>query len=226
MNLPALLATAFGLGLVHSFDVDHLCAVSSFASHTSRTRDAVRLGVRWAIGHSLSLAVFGSGLVLMRAALPVWFNAVAEFLVGAALVVVGLWVIREVLRRRQIHVHWHEHDGQRHVHLHSHAHDESHAHGHKLTMIGMLHGLAGTSAVMVLIPVTLAQSVPGALGYIAVFGLGTAVAMALFCACAGRVFVWLARWQTPVSVLRGCVGATSCCVGIFWMGNSLHLFGA
>ncbi len=223
MEQSWFLITALLLGMVHSFDVDHLCAVSSFASHTRRARDAAWLGVRWAVGHSVALAVFGGGLVVMKAALPEWFGAVAEFLVGLALVAVGIWVIREGLRRRQFHVHWHDHDGQRHVHIHSHAHDESHTHRHKLTVIGMLHGLAGTSGVMVLIPVTLAQSVPGALLYIAAFGAGTTLSMALFCACAGRVFVWLARWQTLMRVLRGGVGATSCAVGVFWMLNSLQL---
>src|SRR5439155_18357419 len=97
MNLLPVLATAFGLGLVHSFDVDHLCAVTSFAGHARDARAAFGLGVRWAIGHTAALLLFGLALVAGKAVAPGWVNSFTETLVGLALIGVGLWVIRDVM---------------------------------------------------------------------------------------------------------------------------------
>lgn len=221
MNMLSLLATAFGLGLVHSFDVDHLCAVTSFSSNAHSVREAFWLGVRWAIGHTAALLLFGLALVVLKAVTLPWINAVAELCVGVVLVGVGVWVIRDVFRYEHIHGHWHEHDNVRHFHLHSHRHDERHVHGHALTLIGLLHGLAGTSAVMVLIPVMLMHTVASAGLYILVFGLGTVVSMGLFGACAGKVFALVARWQRTLRALKGCVGLASCLVGAVWIVRNL-----
>jgi len=223
MSLLPLLATAFGLGLVHSFDVDHLCAVTSFSSNARSVREAFWLGVRWAIGHTAALLVFGLILVALKATALPWINSVTEFCVGAVLIGVGVWVIRDVFRQKHIHGHWHQHDGARHFHLHSHKQSAQHAHGHALTFIGLLHGLAGTSAVMVLIPVMLLHSLGGAALYILVFGAGTVVSMGLFGACAGRLFAVVARWQQALRALKGCVGLASCLVGAVWIVRNLTL---
>src|SRR6266446_2482760 len=206
MHLLPLLATAFGLGLVHSFDVDHLCAVTSFSSNARNVREAFWLGVRWAIGHTAALLIFGLILVALKAAALPWIDTATELCVGAVLIGVGVWVIWDVLRQEHIHGHWHEHNGARHFHLHSHKQSEQHAHGHALTFIGLLHGLAGTSAVMVLIPIMLLHSVSGATLYILVFGAGTVVSMGLFGACAGHLFSIVARWQQALRALKACVG--------------------
>jgi sulfite exporter TauE/SafE len=221
MNLLPLLLTAFGLGLVHSFDVDHLCAVTSFSSHARSVREAFWLGVRWAVGHTAALLFFGLALVALKAAAAPWVNTVTELCVGVVLLGVGIWVIRDVFRHEQIHGHWHEHNGTRHFHLHSHKHNERHAHGHALALIGLLHGLAGTSAVMVLIPVMLLHSVVSAGLYILVFGVGTVVSMGLFGACAGKLFALVSRWQRALSALKGCVGLASCLVGAIWIVRNL-----
>ncbi len=221
MNLLPVLLTAFGLGLAHSFDVDHICAVTSFSSHARSVREAFWLGVRWAIGHTAALLVFGLLLVALKASGLPWVSTTAELCVGLVLVGVGMWVIRDVFRRQHIHGHWHTHDGHRHFHLHSHKHCDEHLHGHALTVIGMLHGLAGTSAIMVLIPVVLLQSWAGAALYILAFGAGSVVSMGLFGACTGRLFGFVARWHPALRVLRGCTGLASCAVGAVWIARHL-----
>ena len=190
----------------------------------SGRREGVRLGIRWALGHSIAVAVFGTGLVLLKAAVPTWFNTVAECLIGFVLVGVGAWLVREVFRQQHLHFHWHEHDGHQHFHVHSHQHGTDHTHDHKLTALGILHGLAGTSGVLLLLPVGLANSTPAALVYVFTFGAGTICSMALFGAFAGRLFIWFQRWNRGVRIARGAVGVTSCVVGFVWIGNAVQHF--
>ncbi len=105
----------------------------------------------------------------------------ADFLVGVLLIVLGGAVIRRYVMGRW-HLHAHSHDGAAHLHLHSHAASASHLHSHRAPDarrslgFGLLHGLAGSGAIVVL----LVASVPtrGAqLAYVAAFGVGTVVGM-------------------------------------------------
>ena len=224
MDSLTLFAIAFVLGFVHSFDIDHLCAVGSFASNARTVREGLQLGLRWGCGHSLTVILLGTAIVLFKLVIPAWLNVAAELLVGIILIALGVWLLRKVFRQRQLHVHWHEHDGQRHFHLHAHHHGTDHAHMHKLSALGALHGFAGTSSIMVLIPISLAQSFASALAYVCVFGIGTIVSMSLFGACASHVMAVLQRWKNIANLIHGTLGFVSCTVGVVWIGNCLHLF--
>jgi ABC-type nickel/cobalt efflux system permease component RcnA len=217
----ALLLLAFGLGMLHSFDVDHLCAVASFATHARSVRQGVALGFFWAVGHSAAVLIFGVALLMLKLAVPDSFDTASECLVGLVLIAVGVWLVREACRRRDLHLHWHEHDGRRHYHLHSHRDGPGHAHTHTLTALGVLHGLAGTSTVMLLIPVSFARSATATLVYIALFSIGTVLSMTLFGAAAARLFGVFERWAGIARLLRGAVGAVSCVVGAIWIGGAL-----
>ena len=99
-----------------------------------------------------------------------------EACVGAMLVLLGINALRKLFTASKVHVHSHEHDGHKHVHIHAHSAgltEESH---HRLSprsiFIGMVHGLAGSAALMLLVVPTIpSQSV--ALLYILIFGIGS-----------------------------------------------------
>ncbi len=164
----------------------------------------------------MSILLLGGLLVLSGISLPAGFEVAAERIVGAALVVVGLFTIARALR---LHAHWHEHDGTRHWHVHSHVRGEEHDHSHRALLgIGMLHGVAGTGALVIALPVTISVSPASAITFLAIFGLGTVVAMALFGAAAGKLVSMAAgvsiRWHQSLIALAGVASAA---VGVWWM---------
>jgi sulfite exporter TauE/SafE len=211
-----LIPTALALGALHSFAPDHLAAVSVFVSRKPSWRNALGLGARWGMGHSLTVVLVGGALALSGLHLPERFEATAERLVGVVLVLLGIFAIS---RAQRLHAHWHEHHGKRHWHLHSHRASEAHEHDHGALMgIGMLHGLAGTGALVVTLPVAIAGSRTGALIFLAAFGLGTILSMSLFSAAAG----WLLSATTTLSrnvhrVAIALAGLLSMGVGVWWM---------
>jgi sulfite exporter TauE/SafE len=168
------------------------------------------------MGHSLTVMVVGGVLALSGLQLPERFESMAERAVGAVLVLLGTVAIS---RAQKLHAHRHDHEGRPHWHLHPHLSGGEHEHDHGALMgIGMLHGLAGTGALVVALPVAIVGSRAGALIFLAAFGLGTILSMSLFSAAAG----WLLSATTTLSrsVHRAAIvlaGLLSVGVGMWWM---------
>ncbi len=183
---PGLLTVAglsLLLGFRHAFEPDHLAAVSTLATRQGSVLRASWLGIVWGLGHTASvglvaLLVIGAGLSLPQRLWPA-----ADFLVGMLLVALGAAVLWRYARGRW-HLHSHTHDGTPHLHLHSHAPPQGAGHTHHHTRwdlrrslgFGLLHGLAGSGAIVVLLIATVPTR--GAqLAYLGAFGLGTMVGM-------------------------------------------------
>lgn len=217
MTPAAFISTALALGALHSFAPDHLAAVSVFASRRPSWRRAAGLGARWGVGHSLTVIGVGGALVLTGLQLPSRFAPAAERVVGVVLIALGalsLW------RAARLHGHWHTHDGAPHWHLHTHAHSDAHDHSHgALLGIGMLHGLAGTGALVVALPVAIAGSRATSLGFLLAFGLGTIASMSLFGAAAGWLFASTCRsaWLHRAAVAAA--GVASAVIGVWWIAS-------
>jgi hypothetical protein len=197
----------FLFGLRHALDADHIAAVASLATRTRSAGETMRVGLAWGLGHALTLFLVCAAVLALDLGLPERVAHVAEFLVGAMLVALGFDVVRRTVRER-LHVHAHRHDGNRpHVHIHSHAgevrHDDaSHAHAHaaglpkRAVMVGLMHGLAG-SAALLLLSVGASGSITFGLLYVALFGIGSMVGMAvlsLTMALPLRAFARSAGW--------------------------------
>ena len=179
----ALAGLGLLLGFRHAFEPDHLAAVSTLATRQGKLLDACRLGVAWAVGHSLSVGVVVGAVMLFGLQLPRRLWPAADFLVGLLLIGLGASVIVRYVRGRW-HLHVHAHDGGPHLHLHSHAHDAAHAHAHpqgdarRSLGFGLLHGLAGSAAILVLL-VAAAPTRTAQLTYFLAFAAGTMLGMLL-----------------------------------------------
>jgi hypothetical protein len=156
--LLVALAIAFVLGLRHASDPDHLVAVTSLvAADDGDVRGATKLGAWWGLGHAGTLLAVGLPLIALKGSLPGWLERGAETAVG---VVILLLAARVIYRwRRPAHTHrvrsWRQALG-----------------------IGMLHGLAGTGAVVVLLIAAMPGPVEAA-GALAVFAPMSMVSMAM-----------------------------------------------
>src|SRR4029079_13218267 len=131
-----------------------MVAVTAFVSRRPTVPAALAFSLRWGLGHSI--AVFTAGALLMATGVR-WspsLSGVLEGAVGVALVAVGIWSLRTARN------------------LHPHQPTEHAAHRHGITSVGLVHGLAGTSAVVALVPVTLLHNTGLGLAYLALFGVG------------------------------------------------------
>jgi High-affinity nickel-transport protein len=182
--LLSLLALGFLLGLKHALEADHVAAVAQLAARSASWRQTARVAGAWGVGHAGVLVLFGSIVVLLGTQIPERVASGLEAGVGVMLIVLGVGVVRR-LRRERIHLHMHRHgEGPAHLHLHQHpgALDEhEHAHGlmRRGLLIGSIHGLAGTAA-LVLLAVPTMSSGTGSLLYLVTFGAGTVAGMVLF----------------------------------------------
>ncbi len=187
--MTAFIVLGFLIGLRHALEADHLAAVASLATRTGSLRQTISLGALWGLGHTLTLFLFGWLVLVLGVALPEAVAGWLEFAVGVMLVALGLDVLRRFVRDR-VHFHAHRHgDGNVHFHAHSHrgetGHDpERHHHGHdrsllaRALLVGLMHGMAGSAALVVFTMERFASATAG-LTYIALFGLGSIAGMAV-----------------------------------------------
>src|SRR5947208_9547064 len=174
-SIFSVLAFGFVLGLQHATEADHLAAVSTIVSEKKNLLTASFVGGLWGIGHTISLFVVGILVIFLKLELSDTTQARLEACVGVMLVLLGLNVLRKLFRGEKIHVHVHDHDGHRHAHVHSHEAEATERSHHRLSprsvFVGMVHGLAGSGAFMLVV----LPSIPStalAIAYIIIFGIG------------------------------------------------------
>ena len=176
----------FVLGLRHALDPDHVIAVSTVVTAEPSWRRSSLIGSFWGLGHATSLLTVGGLIVLFRINITETAASRLEIIVSVMLVSLGLYAIRAARAGFRLHAHSHKHDGQEHVHLHTHqAHVAPvHQHAHPLRFglrpfaIGLVHGLAGSGALALLVMAT-AKTVTAGLAYMAALAVGTMVGMSL-----------------------------------------------
>jgi ABC-type nickel/cobalt efflux system permease component RcnA len=176
---------------------DHLAAIAPLT--LSKWSRSVAIGFRWGLGHSSGVLFVGLLALLFRELIPVdAISSWGERCVGGMLVMIGIWGLRKSLKAH-VHAHEHSHGGNTHVHYHLHAHghepaeepvqEKTHQHTHTAFAIGTIHGVAGSSHFLVVLPAMAFQSRVESIAFLVAFGIGTVLAMILFSAAFG----WLGR---------------------------------
>ncbi|HXI52957.1 MAG TPA: hypothetical protein VNH84_15685, partial [Candidatus Saccharimonadales bacterium] len=178
---------------------DHLAAVAPLAV---QDRSAWRSGLRWGLGHSSGVLLVGVLSLLLRGLLPLdTVSSLAERLVGIVLVGIGIWGFRLACGNR-LHSHLHAHGHTSHVHMHVHAgplghthgeagagghHRAGHGHSHAALLVGTLHGVAGTSHFLGVLPALAFPHWSQTLAYLVAFGVGTVGSMVAFASAIGWI---------------------------------------
>lgn len=150
------------LGMKHAIEADHVAALATLATRAQSVGRTVKLGAGWGLGHTLTLLLFGGLVLALDMVMPERLAQGLEFAVGIMLLLLGLDVLRRVARER-VHFHIHRHaESVVHLHAHSHVGDtaphnpEHHDHGHpralrvRALLVGMMHGMAGSAALILL----------------------------------------------------------------------------
>jgi hypothetical protein len=194
---------------------DHLAAVAPLALATPDR--AWRQGWTWGLGHTSGVVLVALLALALREALPPVevISSWSERMVGAALVIVGLWSISRALRIGHAP---HVHDGQVHDHTHVRRGPDwarRAGHPHASFALGLLHGAAGSSHVLGVVPVLALPAGGSALAYLAAFGAGSIAAMAVFAALVGGLRGRGLRRVEPA--LMAACGVLALAVGGAWL---------
>ncbi|TLY37421.1 MAG: urease accessory protein [Nitrospirae bacterium] len=183
LHAISILTIGFLLGAKHALDVDHVAAVSTIAVENRTLFRSCIVGLCWGLGHTTVLLLAGTAILVFGFKVSGQWSRVFEAGVGLMLIGLGASVAWRLWQER-FHVHVHSHDDHEpHLHLHSHAGGADHRHLHRFRLeyksvaIGMIHGLAGSAAVLLLV-LSNVGTLTEALVCILVFGVGSIAGMA------------------------------------------------
>lgn len=243
-NLASLLFLGFFLGMRHATDADHVIAIATIVSRQRSLRGSALIGAAWGVGHTVTIMIVGGAIILFGAVIPPRLGLAMEFSVGVMLIILGLLTLTGLGRAiRSAHDagagpdHDHPHAHGDYIHRHMHGHDAGdHGHGDGGTplawvdarlgrlplcqwlrplVIGLVHGLAGSAAVALLVLATVRD--PGwAMAYLLLFGAGTVGGMMLITlALAAPFAVTKAKLPRFNWQLRVATGLLSFAFGLF-----------
>jgi ABC-type nickel/cobalt efflux system permease component RcnA len=216
--------------LKHATEVDHVVAISTIVSRHKNIFHSALVGALWGAGHTASLLIVAAIVFSLRSAIPQAVSGWLEFGVAIMIIVLGISALRRALQANaHVHVHQHNHDGLSHSHIHFHEHETRHEtaaqshHSHavsrpgwKPVLIGMMHGLAGSGALMLLVLTQISSSWLGFL-YVATFGVGSILGMLLMSGLIGLPFAFSSRKLTHLHQgLQTVAAVFSICFGIWY----------
>jgi cytochrome c biogenesis protein CcdA len=201
MTLFSILALGFFLGMRHATDSDHVVAITTIVSQQRKVSSAALTGIAWGIGHSITLLVVGAIIVLFGVVVPERLGLSLEFCVGLMLVLLGLLNLGSLRRRR------------------NEAHEHSHRHGSYLRLrpvvVGVVHGLAGSAAVALLV-LPMIREPAWAILYLLIFAAGTIAGMMLITAIIAVPITYsVNRFQSFNRYIGTATGAFSMAFGLF-----------
>ncbi|MEO7917561.1 MAG: hypothetical protein ABIR16_07940 [Dokdonella sp.] len=223
MTIGPVLALGFFLGMRHALDADHLVAVATIVSQERSIRAAAPIGILWGLGHTLTILVVGGVIILFGVVVPPRLGLAMEFCVAVMLIFLGGLNLRRVFRHSlrlpladRALDHFRTHHGRR-------------TRSFRPLFVGIVHGLAGSAAVALLVLETIRQPA-WALAYLAVFGVGTIAGMlAITLAMALPIVAIWVRFERMHFALTVATGLASVIFGIvlvYQIGFVHGLFGA
>lgn len=235
-NIPILFG--FIAAMVHVISgPDHIAAVGPLAVNT-KFRPWL-IGMSWGIGHLLGMLLIGVLFFFFKELIPVeWISTNSERLVGLMLIIIGLWGLFKMIhsKSKSSHKHVHTHNdegGNSFVHSHGHNHtlEKKHSHLHdspeKQTYfaalgIGILHGLAGVSHFISLLPTLAFASSLDSILYLTGFAAGTIIAMVLFSFILGFIAQKSSKLKDNLTytAINGLVGVSAIFVGVIWIWST------
>jgi High-affinity nickel-transport protein len=225
-SFAAILGLGFLLGLKHATDADHVVAVTTFVSQERSLLRSCWIGLFWGTGHTLSLAVAGTVILLFKITLSERLTSLLELAVAAMLVGLGVRVLYHLWSEKlKLHRHAHSHVPGKAPHDHWHLHASGKLDEHtgwlhfslRPLVVGMVHGAAGTGALMLLVLSTIKSPMDAVL-YILIFGIGSVAGMLIVSLLLAVPLQWAARnVASGYRIVQAAAGVFSCAFGI-WLG--------
>jgi high-affinity nickel-transport protein len=234
VHVLSIVMLGFFLGMRHATDPDHVIAVTTIVSRQKTIRSAMLIGAVWGVGHTLTIMLVGGAIIFFGVVIPPRLGLAMELGVALMLVLLGVlnltgfmqWIQDNLASAGGPHSHRHSHGDYSHSHLHGHGAGD---HGHREDqtpqawldqrlawlglyqaicplVVGVVHGLAGSAAVALLVLATIPNPV-WATAYLLLFGVGTIAGMMLITGAIGAPFTYtatrLARFNRYLGLASG-----------------------
>jgi high-affinity nickel-transport protein len=156
LSLLSIIAIGFFLGMRHATDPDHVIAVTTIVTNQRKASRAALIGALWGVGHTVTIFIVGTAIILFNLVIPVRLGLSMELSVGVMLILLGVWNLTSFMRTipgapalpqaEDIVVHAHPHAHGDYVHSHAHVHTpESHSHFPDHTPVARLDRIFGTA---------------------------------------------------------------------------------
>ncbi|MEC1395742.1 urease accessory protein UreH [Peribacillus simplex] len=197
MSLVSILSLGFLLGIKHSLEPDHVIAVATTAGNTKKLSRSTLTGVYWGIGHTCTLFLIGMLFIWMKGEIPESLSMTLEFGVGIMLVMLGA---KNLFKNR-----------------HNITNDKVRFRPFVVSaLIGFVHGLAGSAAMVILTMSTVTGIGEGSI-YIIIFGAGTIIGMLCFTTLLGIPFALNGKDIVLNRIFIKLAGAISFAFGLYYI---------
>ncbi len=226
-----LLIDSLLLGVQHSFEPDHMAAVSVLATEKKKYNTGygrlIWRSSQWALGHSLTLILFSALALMLKLTVAFNLSKYAELAVGPIMIWLGWEAIRRNHKLKQMmaeHKKFAEHEHLVNaLHLHGRQGEEIALNVlNRSFWVGMLHGLAGTGGACAVALTLAAKDTSTAIGIIALQSIGIIVAMTTYsCVMAFSVSRFIERNQQVFKLINASVGVISIAVGVVWIWRGI-----
>jgi high-affinity nickel permease len=217
-----ILLYGFIIGLKHATDADHLAAIGTIVAEKKGIVNSALIGGLWGLGHTFSLTLAGLFVLFLNFQISERAENIFELCVGIMLLFLGLNVFRKILLSEKFHFHVHSHGEHSHAHPHIHHEQEKDSvhthHGLNLSprsfFIGLVHGLAGSAGLMLIVIPTINSKLLGML-YILVFGIGSIGGMMLMSLIISLPFTLSSNMLRLNKILQALAGTFSILLGLY-----------
>lgn len=180
-KLISFIFLAIVLGFKHSYDADHMIAVSSMLKNVKSLKSSIKIGFSWAVGHMLTAGIVTFLLYIFKDSILKAILPHFEKIAGVMLIMLGAISLKDIFI---VHSHKHSHGNLKHSHIHMHTKPDGESHVHKhIFGIGIIHGLASNDELLMLLTTSFGITTLGGLMLgVGFFSLGVIIGMTLFCA--------------------------------------------
>lgn len=208
ISVTPLILLGFGMGIFHATDVDHVIAVTGLAGGgRPGFINSVRYCLKWAFGHGLVLMLVGIGVFVLGMAIPKSLSNWAESLVGILLLIIGLWVLWTLYAKGY---------PQPHTQPNTNHPENHHTHTYAAIVVGMVHGLAGSAPVLLLLPIANSGTALEAILYLFLFSVGVFLGMLGVGGLIGSIMSMASTNNNHlIYAIRGFTGLLSIGYGLF-----------
>ena len=160
------LAGGLLLGCLHALEADHIVTVTNLVLNKDSLKKSLRLALQWGFGHSITLTILAILVFSLDTAFMALMSTTAEQMVGVTMIFLGLIVFFQELKQNSK--------------FKVFAHKDVETSGSQLFGVGVLHGVAGSTSIFLLIPVALTKSIWGVFSYVGLFCLGMILTMGFY----------------------------------------------
>jgi high-affinity nickel permease len=174
LTVLSIVSLGFFLGMRHATDADHVVAITTIVSRERSVKRAALSGAMWGFGHTVTIVLVGGAIILFSVVIPARLGLLMELSVGLMLVALG---VMNVTGTTQAPKNWLS---------------RTRANVTRPLAVGIVHGLAGSAAVALLVLTTI-QTPAWAVAYLLVFGLGTVLGMVLVTTLMAMPFAYTSR---------------------------------